>query len=79
MSSFQGVGIGEFHCIQRCPHFRESPTECFIMIYGLESLYIYLKLLIFTINYILSYNIKTLMMVICLKNWFFPLSASLGM
>ena len=22
MSSFQGVGIEEFHCIQRCPHFR---------------------------------------------------------
>ena len=22
MSSFQGVGIGEFHCTQRCPHFR---------------------------------------------------------
>ena len=22
VSSFQGVGIGEFHCIQRCPHFR---------------------------------------------------------
>ena len=21
-SSFQGVGIEEFHCIQRCPHFR---------------------------------------------------------
>ena len=20
--SFQGVGIEEFHCIQRCPHFR---------------------------------------------------------
>ena len=23
VSSFQGVGIEEFHCIQRCPHFRE--------------------------------------------------------
>ena len=22
MASFQGVGIEEFHCIQRCPHFR---------------------------------------------------------
>ena len=22
MSSFQGVGIEEFHCIQRCSHFR---------------------------------------------------------
>ena len=22
VSSFQGVGIEEFHCIQRCPHFR---------------------------------------------------------
>ena len=22
MSSFQGVGIEELHCIQRCPHFR---------------------------------------------------------
>ena len=22
MPSFQGVGIEEFHCIQRCPHFR---------------------------------------------------------
>ena len=22
MSSFQDVGIEEFHCIQRCPHFR---------------------------------------------------------
>ena len=22
MSSFQGVGIEEFHCIQRCLHFR---------------------------------------------------------
>ena len=22
MSSLQGVGIEEFHCIQRCPHFR---------------------------------------------------------
>ena len=22
MSSFQGVAIEEFHCIQRCPHFR---------------------------------------------------------
>ena len=22
MSSFQGVGIEEFHCIQRCPHFK---------------------------------------------------------
>ena len=22
MSSFQGVGIEVFHCIQRCPHFR---------------------------------------------------------
>ena len=22
MSSFQEVGIEEFHCIQRCPHFR---------------------------------------------------------
>ena len=21
VSSFQGVGIEEFHCIQRCPHF----------------------------------------------------------
>ena len=26
MSSFQGVGIEEFHCIQRCPHFRGSST-----------------------------------------------------
>ena len=23
VSSFQGVGVEEFHCIQRCPHFRE--------------------------------------------------------
>ena len=23
VSSFQGVGIEGFHCIQRCPHFRE--------------------------------------------------------
>ena len=23
MSSFQGVGIEVFHCIQRCPHFKE--------------------------------------------------------
>ena len=23
VSSFQVVGIEEFHCIQRCPHFRE--------------------------------------------------------
>ena len=23
VSSFQGVGIEEFHCIKRCPHFRE--------------------------------------------------------
>ena len=23
VSSFQGAGIEEFHCIQRCPHFRE--------------------------------------------------------
>ena len=23
VSAFQGVGIEEFHCIQRCPHFRE--------------------------------------------------------
>ena len=22
VQSFQGVGIEEFHCIQRCPHFR---------------------------------------------------------
>ena len=22
VSSFQGVEIEEFHCIQRCPHFR---------------------------------------------------------
>ena len=22
VSSFQGVGIEEFHCIQRCPYFR---------------------------------------------------------
>ena len=22
VTSFQGVGIEEFHCIQRCPHFR---------------------------------------------------------
>ena len=22
VSSFQGVGIEEFHCIQRCPHLR---------------------------------------------------------
>ena len=22
MSSFQGVAIEEFHCLQRCPHFR---------------------------------------------------------
>ena len=22
LSSFLGVGIEEFHCIQRCPHFR---------------------------------------------------------
>ena len=22
VSSFQGVGIEEFQCIQRCPHFR---------------------------------------------------------
>ena len=22
MSPFQGVGMEEFHCIQRCPHFR---------------------------------------------------------
>ena len=21
VSSFQGIGIEEFHCIQRCPHF----------------------------------------------------------
>ena len=24
VSSFQGVGIEEFHCIQRYPHFREK-------------------------------------------------------
>ena len=24
MSSFQGVGIEEFHCIQRCPHTEVS-------------------------------------------------------
>ena len=24
MSSFQGVGVERFHCIQRCPHFREG-------------------------------------------------------
>ena len=24
MSSFQGVGIEEFHCIQRCPHFNST-------------------------------------------------------
>ena len=23
ITSFQGVGMEEFHCIQRCPHFRE--------------------------------------------------------
>ena len=23
VSSFQGVGIEGFHCIQRCPHFRD--------------------------------------------------------
>ena len=23
VSSFQGVGIEEFHCIQKCPHFKE--------------------------------------------------------
>ena len=23
VSSFQGVGSRGFHCIQRCPHFRE--------------------------------------------------------
>ena len=22
MSSFQGIGIEEFHCIERCPHFK---------------------------------------------------------
>ena len=26
VSSFQGVGIEEFHCIQRYPHFREKFT-----------------------------------------------------
>ena len=29
-SSFQGVGIEEFHCIQRCPHFRRVGIEGFI-------------------------------------------------
>ena len=22
VSSFQGVGVERFHCVQRCPHFR---------------------------------------------------------
>ena len=28
VSSFQGVGIEEFHCIQRCPHFRRLEFHC---------------------------------------------------
>ena len=27
--SFQGVGIEEFHCIQKCPHFRRAGIERF--------------------------------------------------
>ena len=29
MSSFQGVGIEGFHCIQKCPHFRRVGIEEF--------------------------------------------------
>ena len=29
MSSFHGVGIERFHCIQRCPHFRGVGIEGF--------------------------------------------------
>ena len=29
MSSFQGIGIEGFHCIQRCPHFRGVRIEEF--------------------------------------------------
>ena len=28
MSSFQDVGIEEFHCIQRCLHFRVLEFHC---------------------------------------------------
>ena len=28
VSSFQGVGIEEFHCIQRCPHIHGVVTKC---------------------------------------------------
>ena len=35
VSSFQGVVIEEFHCIQRCPHFREkgSAVYCIYIIH----------------------------------------------
>ena len=29
LSSFQGVGIERFHCIQRCPHFRELKQRAY--------------------------------------------------
>ena len=29
VTSFQGVGIEEFHCIRRCPHFRGFGIEEF--------------------------------------------------
>ena len=28
VSSFQGIGIEEFHCIQRCPYFRGLEYMC---------------------------------------------------
>ena len=34
VSSFQGGGIEEFHCIQRCPHFRGFGIEGLHLISG---------------------------------------------
>ena len=32
MSSFQGVGIEEFHCIQRCPYFKRGSPFMVVMV-----------------------------------------------
>ena len=48
MSSFQGVGIEEFHCIQRCPHFTVLGIEEFhcILISGCWNRGVYRGVLI---------------------------------
>ena len=40
VSSFQGVGIEEFHCIQRCPHFRQLVKNFYSVHYDCETCYL---------------------------------------